>query len=210
MAGATVATWVKVRTKSGVTARPISHKYEGGADYEKGQIITQSEYEAIKANRTEKKPTIAGKLAENVRTVAAEIVDTMPTGQKKSRFSQLIDDLDELNRQDIKDTSQLLGVTAKLVVMTEKYTGLKPREIATQAALPPANKPERKGGSRFGNLISDIEDTQKASIKADAKLLGAAASLYDTMDKISKNQTPKKLSPSSDRPALKPSKKPKK
>lgn len=54
MAGATVATWVKVRTKSGVTARPISHKYEGGADYEKGQIITQSEYEAIKANRTEK------------------------------------------------------------------------------------------------------------------------------------------------------------
>ena len=53
MAGATVATWVKVRTKSGLTARPISHKYEGGANYEKGQVITQSEYEAIKANRKE-------------------------------------------------------------------------------------------------------------------------------------------------------------
>jgi len=210
MAGATVATWVKVRTKTGLTSRPISHKYEGGAGFEKGQVITQSEYEAIKANRTEKTPTMAGKLAENVRTVAAEIVDTMPTGERKSRFSKLIDDLDELNQQDLKNSAQLLGITAKLAAITEKYTGLKPREIATQAALPPANKPERKGGSRFGNLISDIEDTHKASNKNDAKLLGAAASLYDTMDKISKNQTPKKLSPSSDRPALKPSKKPKK
>ena len=51
MAGTTVATWVKVKTKTGLTSRPISHKYEGGANYEKGQIITQSEYEAIKGKR---------------------------------------------------------------------------------------------------------------------------------------------------------------
>ena len=51
MAGATVATWVKVRTKTGFTSRAISHKYEGGANYEKGQVIAQSEYEAIKGKR---------------------------------------------------------------------------------------------------------------------------------------------------------------
>jgi len=54
MAGATIATWVKVRTKTGLTSRPISHKYEGGAGFEKGQVITQSEYNAIVANRKEK------------------------------------------------------------------------------------------------------------------------------------------------------------
>lgn len=49
MAGTTVATWVKVKTKTGMTARPISHKYEGGAGYDPGQVITQSEYEKLKA-----------------------------------------------------------------------------------------------------------------------------------------------------------------
>jgi len=37
MAGATVVTRVKGRTKTGLTSRPISHKYAGGANYEKSQ-----------------------------------------------------------------------------------------------------------------------------------------------------------------------------
>jgi len=65
MAGATVATWVKVRTKTGLTSRPISHKYEGGANYEKGQVITQSEYNDIKANRGEKVSSLKEKSTES-------------------------------------------------------------------------------------------------------------------------------------------------
>ena len=210
MAGATVATWVKVRTKTGLTSRPISHKYEGGAGFEKGQTITQSEYNEIKANRSQKVQEAAGKLAENVRTVTAEVVDSMPVGERKSRFSKLIDDLDELDRQDIKNTSQLLGVAAELMVMTEKYTGVKPRESTTQTALPPVSEPDRKGGSRFGNLISDIEDIQKTNTKINAQLFGVTAKLYDNLDKLIKNQTPKKPPASRDRPVLNPSKKPNK
>lgn len=55
MAGTTVATWVKVKTKSGFTSRPISHKYEGGASYEPGQVITMSEYQKLKAEGNQKR-----------------------------------------------------------------------------------------------------------------------------------------------------------
>lgn len=55
MAGTTVATWVKVKTKTGFTARPISHKYEGGASFEPGQVITQSEYQKLKAEGNQKR-----------------------------------------------------------------------------------------------------------------------------------------------------------
>lgn len=58
MAGATVATGVKVRTKTGLTSRPISHKYEDGASYARGDTITQSEYERIKSRGDTKRKSL--------------------------------------------------------------------------------------------------------------------------------------------------------
>lgn len=80
MAGATVATWVKVRTKTGLTSRPISHKYEGGANYEKGQVITQSEFNEIKASRGEKVSTMKEKsdIKSKTRNDAASFEMALP------------------------------------------------------------------------------------------------------------------------------------
>lgn len=55
MAGTTVATWVKVKNSKGLTSRPISHKYEGGASFEPGQVITQSEYQKLKSEGNQKR-----------------------------------------------------------------------------------------------------------------------------------------------------------
>ena len=46
MAGATVATWVKVRTKNGLKSMPISLK-DGGGNFIKGQTITESELREV-------------------------------------------------------------------------------------------------------------------------------------------------------------------
>jgi hypothetical protein len=51
MAGPSIGTWVKVRSKSGgTTPRVLAKKYGGGA-YDQGEVITQSEYEKYKQNR---------------------------------------------------------------------------------------------------------------------------------------------------------------
>jgi hypothetical protein len=53
MAGPSIGTWVKVRSKSGgTTPRVLAKKYGGGA-YQQGQVITQSEYESYKKQRAE-------------------------------------------------------------------------------------------------------------------------------------------------------------
>lgn len=55
MAGKGVATWVKVKNSKGLTPRPISHKYEGGASFDPGQVITMSEYQKLKAEGNQKR-----------------------------------------------------------------------------------------------------------------------------------------------------------
>jgi hypothetical protein len=52
MAGPSIGTWVKVRNKSGrTTARVIANKFGGG--HKRGEVITQSEYNAYKKDRAE-------------------------------------------------------------------------------------------------------------------------------------------------------------
>lgn len=55
MAGPSIGTWVKVRSKSGgTTPRVLAKKFGGGA-YQQGQVITQSEYNSYKKDRAEAK-----------------------------------------------------------------------------------------------------------------------------------------------------------
>jgi hypothetical protein len=95
MVGATVATWVKVKTKTGLTSRPISHKHEGGAGFEKGQVITQSEYDTIKANRSEKVSTIK-EYAAIATTKDPSPFEDVTFGTKKTKKER-----DAIKRQEI-------------------------------------------------------------------------------------------------------------
>lgn len=95
MAGTTVATWVKVKTKTGMTSRPISHKYEGGAGYSPGEVITQSEYEKLKAegnknreqSKSEKSETaIAGNAkAQNKNNIARSALPAIDPNKLQKR-----------------------------------------------------------------------------------------------------------------------------
>jgi hypothetical protein len=53
MAGPSIGTWVKVRSKSGGTTPRVLAKKFGGGEYQQGQVITQSEYESYKKQRAE-------------------------------------------------------------------------------------------------------------------------------------------------------------
>lgn len=70
MAGKGIATWVKVKNSKGLTPRPISHKYEGGASFEQGQVITQSEYQKLKSEGNKKR--------EETKTVNKEVIANKP------------------------------------------------------------------------------------------------------------------------------------
>lgn len=137
MAGATVATWVKVRTKTGLTSRPISHKYEGGANYEKGQTITQSEYNAIVANRKEKEKS--GSAIAAKRPIEQQEKDFFDLGiPLDSKIPPMIDSLKKIASDSgikiDKETNRLLSsgdardyVKAEKTIMaaTTKYRGNK-------------------------------------------------------------------------------------
>ena len=89
MAGATVVTWVKVKTKTGLTSRPIPTSW--GAIPEKGSVITLSQYlEAKKSGmeakelskRIEKKSGISyQELENNMR----QSIDAIPARFNRKR-----------------------------------------------------------------------------------------------------------------------------
>jgi hypothetical protein len=51
MAGPSIGTWVKVRSKSGGTTPRVLAKKFGGGEYRQGEVITQSEYQDYKKVR---------------------------------------------------------------------------------------------------------------------------------------------------------------
>jgi hypothetical protein len=76
-----------------------------------------------------------------------------------SRFSDLIDQLDDLDRQDIKNTAKLLGITA---VLYERLQGLANAQIDERLVLP-EGKPITKEFliKRYGNYNSAYSTYQK-------------------------------------------------
>ena len=125
MAGATVATWVKVKTKSGLTSRPISHKYENGASYAPGQAITQSEYNEIKANRSEKVSTM------KERAIATTENSTPPNKKQSRGLSQ-------------KDFMKGLASESDAQLATKKTSKKTAKKQSTlKSVLTPPSKPSR-------------------------------------------------------------------
>jgi hypothetical protein len=143
MAGATIATWVKVRTKTGLTSRPISHKYEGGANYAPGQTITQSEYDTIKANRGEKvstmkevknKPSDPPFLNRKQRSIDKEDISGDPVLAKlekatlrgseiyKQKYNAMRDDLMSkgVSAYEIENHPKIQKLEARYVYATDK------------------------------------------------------------------------------------------
>ena len=107
MAGATVATGVKVRTKTGLTSRPISHKYEDGASYARGDTITQSEYERIKSRGDTKRKSLkelsdAKKMKETEKSVEADTYHSvMGWGSGKESWQKL--DENKMSKEQFND-----------------------------------------------------------------------------------------------------------
>lgn len=176
-----------------MTSRPIYHKYEGGASYEPGQVITMSEYQKLKSEGNQKREeTKAGNkeaIANNEpRTVIAEVVDSVPQEKRRGRLSALLDQLDELDKKENRTDAELVAVAAKLINLTEETTGLKPRDISRQPSLPPVNEPKQRG-SRFGNLVNELDRIDSEKIVADAKALGGITKLSNDLSEAMKNQS---------------------
>jgi hypothetical protein len=88
MAGPSIGTWVKVRSKSGgTTPRVLAKKFGGGA-YQQGQVITQSEYESYKRQRADAKKGISDSSQFTKKISTIPIPAAMPR-LKKDHESQI-------------------------------------------------------------------------------------------------------------------------
>lgn len=116
MAGATVATWVKVKTKSGLTSRPISHEYEGGSGYEPGQVITMSEYQKLKAEGNQKRDN--KKQSAVIASPATEILTTpkkkrSPGRSQKSFMGGLMSAAEDQENAEVNRSTRRQNRAAK-------------------------------------------------------------------------------------------------
>lgn len=179
MAGPSIGTWVKVKNKSGrTTARVIANKFGGGA-YSQGEVISQSEYNDYKAKRAEAKNNEA-------RAVTAEVVTDPP--RKRSRFNQLIDDLERSAQEDKALFNQTMQTTAKVAALYTKtladagVTAKGDRQTIRepQSETPKALPGKRKGG-RLNRLADELADIDRRDIKNFAGVLGSNASMVQTI-----------------------------
>lgn len=77
-----------------------------------------------------------------------------------SRFSELLDELDDLNKQSIKNKAKLLGITA---VLYERLQGLVNSRTENRAALPEGQAITKELlTKRYGNYTNAYSAYQKA------------------------------------------------
>jgi hypothetical protein len=77
-----------------------------------------------------------------------------------SRFSNLIDQLDDLDQQDIKNTAKLLGITA---VLYERLQGLVDTQANKKTSLPEVEKITKEFLiQRYGNYSNAYNAYQEA------------------------------------------------
>ena len=77
-----------------------------------------------------------------------------------SRFSELLDELDDLNKQSIKNKAKLLGITA---VLYERLQGLVNSQTDNMAALPEGQAITKELlTKRYGNYTNAYSAYQKA------------------------------------------------
>lgn len=178
MAGPSIGTWVKVRNKSGrMTSRVIPNKF-GGAKYEQGQVITQSEYNAYKAKRDDIKSEIAVGKAESKGIDVADPVSkkskrkpssvpsinkTLPIG-KSNIIDYSIDARKQIISQSRKMDDPALGwLDVVTGVSYAHQTGrLSP---SAQLAL------YKVKGNRAGKLLGELRSNQITTTDDIAKYL---------------------------------------
>ena len=152
MAGKGVATWVKVKTKSGFTSRPISHKYEGGTSFESGQVITMSEYQKLKAEGNQKRGE--GKAIASIKKTPDTQKDKAIASIKKTPDTQ-----EDIYRQINRDSAATNAKIGRAVTMQQ-------REIAR---LNEETKRVGKEFERTGNGPTASEFFAKELKKIDVK-----------------------------------------
>lgn len=190
MAGPSIGTWVKVKNKSGrTTARVLAKKY-GGGSYQQGEVITQSEYNAFKEKRAE------AKSQETARSVTAEVVTDPP--RRKSRFKQLMDDVDNLYKGETNLDNRVTDTMARagrVYSQSLSDAGVKPGGRSTPQrqetpALPGGTS--RRGRGRLGRIADDMEAVGKATDKNQARGLGVTAKMVDTTRKLEERRQGRK------------------
>lgn len=152
----------------------------GGGSYKQGEVISQSEYNDYKAKRAEAKNNDA-------RAVTAEVVTDPP--RKRSRFNQLIDDLERSAEQDKALFNQTMQTTAKVAALYTQnladagVTAKGDRQTIREprAETPRALPGKRQGGGRLGRLADELADIDRRDIKNFAGILGANATMVQTI-----------------------------
>jgi hypothetical protein len=122
---------------------------------------------------------------EPARAVPVEVVADRPRG--KSRFQKLIDDVSSNYAKEEELQDRALGITAKVAtkyVKTLADAGVTPQASRSpkqlQAEVPALPGTARKKGSRFSQLISDMDALDTRQTKNLARTLGVAAQMAQT------------------------------
>lgn len=180
MAGPSIGTWVKVRGKSGGTTPRVLAKKYGGGSYQQGEVITQSEYESYKKQRAE------AKSEETARSVTAEVVTEQP--RRRSRFKQLMDDVDNLYRGETDLDNRVMDTMARAgraYSQTIADAGVTPsRSTTPQQATPALPGGTTRRGRGLGRLADDIGAVGRATDQNQARGLGVTAKMVDTTRKL--------------------------
>jgi hypothetical protein len=149
MAGPSIGTWVKVKTKTGLTPRVIPNK-DGGGQYSQGQVITQSEFNELRQKR-------AGRLRE-----------------KQSSPSKSATQFSNSNLFQYKDGTEVELVYQKKPIWDNQVGNTGYREIdAYTLSIKP------KGGLKFKSLSVEtrsreaIDNVIKGLESEHGKIIGA-------------------------------------
>lgn len=136
-------------------------------------------------------------LKEEVQALKTEVVNSDIPKASKSRVRKLIEEMEELQKQDIQNASQVFAIAAKATKTAENLLGAKsnPGQTINPLKQLPGQK-QKTGRSRFGNLVDNLEALNKQDIKNAAQAYGNAAKaikIAQTVVNAAEVKEPKKL-----------------